>query len=29
MLQRQHVKAIRREEHAEGLTGDREEQNGW
>jgi hypothetical protein len=28
MLQKQHVKAIRREEHAEGLTGDEEEQSG-
>jgi hypothetical protein len=28
MLRTQHVKTIRREEHAEGLTGDREEQSG-
>jgi hypothetical protein len=28
MLQRQHIKVIRREEHAEGLTGDGEEQSG-
>jgi hypothetical protein len=28
MLQKQHVKTISREEHAEGLTGDEEEQSG-